>query len=130
MKPDCILVIDDNEIDRWVIRRILEIHSIGSEIITAFNGKDGLEKLSKYYDKHHSLPDMIITDVRMPLMDGFEFLNRLFKTEYFSPSQTKIIILTATEDTTDIEKLRGMHIPPEHILLKPLDIEQLKRILI
>jgi CheY-like chemotaxis protein len=61
-----ILVVDDEPSVREMARHVLE--SEGYEVLTANNGLDGLRALSK------SLPDLIISDLNMPLMPGFEFL--------------------------------------------------------
>jgi len=61
-----ILVVDDEPSIRGAVREILE--SQGFEVLTAADGLDGLHALSK------SLPDLIISDLNMPRMSGFEFL--------------------------------------------------------
>jgi len=61
-----ILVVDDEPLIRKTARQILE--SEGYEVLTAADGLDGLNSLSK------SLPDVIISDLNMPRMSGFEFL--------------------------------------------------------
>jgi len=61
-----ILVVDDQYLIRETARQILE--SEGYEVLTAADGLDGLRALSK------SLPDLIISDLNMPRMSGFEFL--------------------------------------------------------
>src|SRR5271157_4679168 len=61
-----ILVVDDDLLVRETARQILE--SGGYEVLTAVDGLDGLHALSK------SLPDLIISDLNMPRMSGFEFL--------------------------------------------------------
>jgi CheY-like chemotaxis protein len=61
-----ILVVDDEPLIRQTARQILE--SEGYEVLTAADGLDGLNALSK------SLPDLIVSDLNMPRMSGFEFL--------------------------------------------------------
>lgn len=61
-----ILVVDDEPSIREAVREMLEIG--GYEVLTAVDGLDGLHALSK------SLPDLIISDLNMPRMSGFEFL--------------------------------------------------------
>jgi CheY-like chemotaxis protein len=62
-----ILVVEDQYLIRETVRQILEIG--GYEVLTAVDGLDGLHALSK------SLPDLIISDLNMPRMSGFEFLS-------------------------------------------------------
>ena len=81
-----ILVADDQFLIRETARQMLE--SEGYEVLTAADGLDGLHALSK------SLPDLIISDLNMPRMSGFEFLEvvrerfpRIATIEYFSRNQ-------------------------------------------
>jgi signal transduction histidine kinase len=64
-----ILLVDDNTDDRTMLRRVLEAHGHG--VVEAVNGQEGLRMASA-----HS-PDLIISDVLMPVMDGFQFLRNL-----------------------------------------------------
>ncbi|MDP3944261.1 MAG: PAS domain S-box protein [Lutibacter sp.] len=68
-----ILVVDDIEINRRYIKDVFKNSKIN--IIEASNGKKGLEKAEKM------MPDLIISDIRMPEMDGFEFLDLIKKNE-------------------------------------------------
>lgn len=64
-----ILIVDDHAVDRTMLRRVLEAH--GHEVTEAANGQEGLCMASSH------IPDLIISDVLMPVMDGFQFLRSL-----------------------------------------------------
>jgi CheY-like chemotaxis protein len=68
-----ILLIDNSAENRDVLRLIVEKH--GHTGLEAEDGQDGLKKT----ETHH--PDLIITDVMMPMMDGFQFLRNLKRDE-------------------------------------------------
>ena len=65
----CVLVVDDNETDLTLLRKTVE--KMGHRVLTAENGKIGFEiaKLEK--------PDLILSDFRMPILDGMEMFKRL-----------------------------------------------------
>ena len=89
------LVIDDQEEARDLASRMLE--SIGFNIQIAKNGEEGLEKITEGYD-------LVILDLSMPVMDGFEFLSNLEKIQLESPPE--IIVNSAMQlDEVMVSKL-------------------------
>ena len=92
---ETILIIEDEEDILALLSSLLA--SEGYNIITACNGREGLDKFQE-----HS-PDLILTDVRMPVMDGIEVLREVKTKE----SDTEVIILTGhSDETTAIDCLR------------------------
>lgn len=106
-----ILVVDDEPDLLEVIGMRLE--ASGYAIITAFNGKEGLQKVKE------SSPDLIVTDVLMPEMDGFEFYKELKKDE--TTSGIPILVLTARGKMEDSFKVMGA----DSFLPKPFSPEKL-----
>ena len=92
---ETILIIEDEEDIRALLSNLLE--SEGYQIITASNGREGIER----FQEHN--PDLILTDVRMPIMDGIEVLREIKAKE----SDTEVIILTGhSDEATAIDCLR------------------------
>jgi hypothetical protein len=85
------LVVEDHPEARDVVRRILE--SAGWEVTEAENGRVGLERAAD------SEPDLVVLDLMMPVMDGFEFLRELRDTE--RGRDLPVLILTAKELGTE-----------------------------
>ncbi len=81
-----ILVVDDDEDSRWLTSFVLE--AVGHEVLLAANGSEGVEAARR------DRPDLILMDVRMPVMDGFE-ARRLIRRDS-SLRDIPIIALTAT----------------------------------
>ncbi|MEM6892148.1 MAG: two-component regulator propeller domain-containing protein [Bacteroidota bacterium] len=89
------------------------------ELIVASDGQEGWLKTME----HH--PDIIITDVIMPLMDGIEFSQKVKNDPNLN--QTPIVMLTAKELTKD--RIKGMEAGAEAYLVKPFDTMELKVVL-
>ncbi|MBA7574275.1 Protein-glutamate methylesterase/protein-glutamine glutaminase [subsurface metagenome] len=111
-----ILVIDDDRINLKVLEVLLKNSYPDYEISTAQSGSEGIEKAKK------ELPDIIILDVRMPDMDGYEVCKRLQSDEYTQP--IPVIFLTAYEtDSKDV--IRGLESGALSFLSKPIDKDHL-----
>lgn len=87
-----VLVVDDDENLRTVLLDKLNLS--GFEAIGAVNGKEGLEKALKLH------PDIILLDVLMPIMSGWEVLGNLRKDEW--GKKAKVMMLTVIEDAESI----------------------------
>jgi DNA-binding response OmpR family regulator len=101
-----ILLIDDDPFISDMY--ILKFREHGFEIETAKDGKEGLEKIKKYP------PDLILLDIVMPAMDGFEVLQEL-KKEGTIP-KAKVILLTNLGQKEDVEK--GMKLGADDYIIK------------
>jgi len=108
---DNILIIDDDETLTKMLAKWL--HAKGYDIRTAASGRDGLEKARK------SQPDLVVLDVMMPEMDGFEICNRL--REF---SQVPILMLTAK--TTEEDLIRGFQNGADDYVKKPFSFMELE----
>ncbi len=102
-----ILLIEDNEDIRNNTAEILELSNY--LVINAENGKTGVELAIK------EVPDLIICDIMMPLLDGYGVLHAVHKNEAIK--NTPFIFLTAKTDRTDIRK--GMELGADDYITKP-----------
>lgn len=116
-EPRTILVIDDRWENRAVIVHLLE--PIGFELHEAENGKQGMEKAESVK------PDIIITDLVMPVMDGFEMLCQIRNIENLK--HLKIIVSSAS--VSDIDKNRSLDAGGDDFLAKPVQIDDLLKII-
>ncbi len=103
-----VLIIDDNPINLGVIADYLEEYNF--EIITALNGQDGLEKA------HHEQPDIILLDIMMPGIDGFEVCRRLKTDE--ATRDIPVIFMTALAGEED--KVKGFDAGAVDYITKPV----------
>lgn len=108
-----ILVVEDDAHMREGIQDALEMH--GYEVWTAKDGADGLQMLENL------VPDLILSDIAMPTMDGYEF----YETVRRNPRWTLVpfIFLTARGERTDI--LQGKRLGVDDYLTKPFETEDL-----
>ena len=109
-----VMVVDDSEPIRKFL--IFALRSIGISVVAARDGMDALEKLS------HNKVDLVITDLNMPNMDGFEFLKALRDDkEYY---EVPVIILSSLSSAKDIEM--GLKLGANSYLVKPFDQKRIQ----
>ncbi|MEG4286012.1 ATP-binding protein [Microcoleus sp. A006_D1] len=116
-----ILLIDDRWENRSVLLNLLE--PIGFTIIEASNGQEGLEQVLQ------TAPDLIITDLAMPVMDGFEFLQKLRSrsdSEGVShPELQHHIVLVSSASVFDLDRHNSIKAGGNDFLPKPIQAETL-----
>lgn len=107
MKKQKILVIDDDPIICRIVQKILEQN--GYEVLLATNGNEGLGIAKS------TSPDLILLDIMLPDIDGFEICRKLRGTE--KTSDISIIMMTAADQSSDI--VRGLDIGADDYATKP-----------
>ncbi|MGH1455235.1 MAG: response regulator [Alphaproteobacteria bacterium] len=118
MKITSIMVVDDNDGDHFLTQAIIEEFDSSIEIFQAYDGEEALEIL----DSMENQPSIILLDINMPRMNGFEFLEEYGKRE----NQSRVIaMLTSSDQGRDKEKAMTYNCVQKYFE-KPLDIEDLE----
>lgn len=114
-----ILLIEDNDINRSSICRLLEL--AGLSVVTAHNGEAALELFSLFGSF-----DVVVTDLRMPVMDGYEASKKIRQIEHSnSTNEHRIPIIALTADLTDTVKERCEEAGIDEVLAKPVNAQAL-----
>ncbi len=120
------LLIDDNPIDLMVNERLLQ-NAFNDCSVTSFsNALEALEFLKDNRGNAHLLPQVILLDLIMPRLDGFQIVDELEKT--YSVLPFKVFLLSATMNEADFSNANENKWV-ESILNKPLEIEVLKNLI-
>ena len=124
MQPLCkFVIIDDNEIDRMVTSLLIQRNIGAAEMILLNSGADGIDWLKA---NKNAFGDKVIVllDIKMPLMDGFEFLDELDEFDELTKKKIHIFLLSSTLDPSDINRA-GSHKYVKTLLSKPLITDEL-----
>ncbi len=120
-----ILLIDDNYIDNFINKTIVAKENITEEITVMLSP---LEALNYLKNKNRGFPELIFLDIKMPEMDGFEFLTEFEKLSDQQKAKCNIIMLSSSHNIQDIETAKKNPHVLEY-LIKPLDPSKLNAIL-
>ncbi|MBE8992443.1 MASE1 domain-containing protein [Nostoc sp. LEGE 12450] len=112
-----ILVVDDKWENRSVILNLLE--PIGFELIEASNGQEGIDRAVTYQ------PDLIVTDLVMPVMDGFELIQYIKQ----SAQLKNVAIIASSASVFDSDQNRSLDVGADAFLSKPVVAETLLELL-
>lgn len=122
MKIKTIMMVDDNEADQFLTRCVIEEFDPDIEIHEAHDGEDALKKLEELKEQ----PCLILLDINMPTMNGFEFLE-----EYNKTADISIVVAMLTSSDQERDKASAAKYPcVKDFIVKPLSVDDLKRLAI
>lgn len=107
----CVLVVDDHEDTRFMLRTLLE--SRGASVVEAADGRTAIDRAASMQ------PDLILIDGRLPLMDGFEATSRI--REGLSMRRVPIVFLSG--DGRPTARARAFEVGCNNYLVKPIDFD-------
>ncbi|QNF32373.1 response regulator [Adhaeribacter swui] len=122
-----VLLIDDDAISNFLNTRLLKEMQVAQEIKVTLNGEEALRYLQQQKAANKPFPELILLDINMPVMNGFEFLEA-FRDVADENNQSVIIILTTSTNARDFDQLKNYE-EVEVYLSKPLTDENLLYIL-
>ncbi|CAC9975116.1 MULTISPECIES: response regulator [Flavobacterium] len=123
LKPS-FLLIEDNLIDQLVTRKLLTKVLDIDQVFVANNGLEGLQWIIKNKKICHSL--IILLDIQMPIMNGFEFLDIFETLNEEIKNEILIFVMSSTLDQEEIKRIKD-NIYVKDFLTKPFPIEELKK---
>lgn len=118
-KTNKIMIVDDNPIDHMITKYILR-HNFAIEDITVMeSAEEALFFLSEHQKTITEWPELIILDLDMPDINGFEFLKRFSKLNQQLIKKCSIVVLTGSDVKVDLQKIKANQFVTE-LISKPL----------
>jgi CheY-like chemotaxis protein len=124
---DIACVVDDDAVYIYGIKKMLKKNPLCRELKVFTNGFDAIEFFKDKTNADKDIPDIIILDINMPVMDGWEFL------EEFIPLQPKlgkkviIYMVSSSIDKHDIEKAKQISVVSDYVV-KPITEDKLQQL--
>lgn len=127
-KPRTVLLIDDNVVDLKINSKIIKLSNLFDGVVTYQSGEEGLAYLKKTLHDKNKLPDLILLDIQMPDMDGFDFLELYKKLPKQLTGVCLVAMLSSSLDFGDIKRAEAsLHVV--ELLKKPLIPKELAALL-
>ncbi|QIE59472.1 response regulator [Rasiella rasia] len=121
-KIDLACIVDDDPIFVYGAKRMLELANFCNGFLIFHNGHDALFKLKALIESKEELPDLILLDLNMPIMDGWQFLDNFTKIKV--EKEIIIYIVSSSIDPIDIEKSKT-YASVSNFVVKPITFDKI-----
>jgi len=124
-----IFLIDDDSVALMINAKLIEKVLPGTQTVSALNGSDALDCYESWLENPEltpAPPKLVLLDLNMPIMDGWDFLEEFSKPKFGSFNQTKVVILSSSINPEDLERSRRYSMVVDFIA-KPVTMEILDR---
>lgn len=119
-----VCIIDDDNIYRFTTQKYIEMLELAERIITFADGEEAIEFFRSNISNGSSLPDLILLDINMPIMDGWDFMEEYMLLLPNMPKEIKLYMVSSSIDERDKNRAGRMDAIIEYIV-KPLTEERL-----
>lgn len=121
-------IVDDDDIYQFTIKKTIKHFDLAENIVSFNDGEEALNFILENLNEDKELPDVILLDINMPIMDGFQFMEEYTKIKPKLGKSITIYMVSSSIDDADIEKTKRISEISEYIV-KPIQETQLKSII-
>src|ERR1041385_7806652 len=122
-----VLLVDDSTIDSMINEKIISSLGLFKEVHKAENGAQALKIFNLYQSGTAEIPDIILLDLNMPVMDGFGFIQAFQSLTFPRKENVLIIIVTSSSNPSDIKLAKSLGV--KYYLTKPITEEGVRSII-
>lgn len=120
-----ICIVDDDSVYQFTIRKAIEKLKLAKNVIVFSDGEEALDFMLDNLNDQAELPDIILLDINMPIMDGFQFLDEYVKIKPKVGKSITIYMVSSSVDPIDIRKAKSYSEVSDYIV-KPIRSGELK----
>ena len=128
MKFNNVFVVDDDKIFHFIIKKLLLNNNINVSPDFFENGLEALEGIKSKLDNGENPPDLILLDINMPVLDGWQFLEEFKLLKKILKKEISIYIISSSDNLVDRNRAKEFEDDIKDYYLKPMTIESLNSI--
>ena len=119
------IIVDDDPLTGYIFEKVNAIVHFAHSIQNFYSAVDGLDYLLSLSPSSSDMPDAIFLDIGMPIVNGWQFLERITAYDDVNMQNSSIYMLTASADQSDINRAKKFA-NVEDYLVKPLTVDRLR----
>ena len=128
MKFNDVFVVDDDKIFHFIIKKLLLNNNINVTPSFFENGFDAIQGLKMKLDNGEKQPDLILLDINMPILDGWQFLEEFKVLKKLLNNEIIIYIISSSDNQYDLNKAKDYAEEVTDYYLKPMSGDEIKAI--
>lgn len=125
-KIDIACIIDDDPIFVFGVKKIMELIDFCKSLMVFKDGEEALHNLRAIISANEKLPDVILLDLNMPILDGWQFLDEFIKIP--CEKEVVIYIVSSSVNPEDMLRAQSYELVSDYII-KPVTVEKLQEVL-
>jgi CheY-like chemotaxis protein len=126
-KVEIACIIDDDQIYVFGVKKLIALHNFCKNILVFGNGEEALNYMTPLIESAEKMPDVILLDINMPVMDGWEFLDEFIKIQPRAHKTIEVYMVSSSINPADVERAKK-YSELSSYLIKPITPEDLKRV--
>lgn len=116
-------VVDDDPLYNFGTKKIIELTSFTNQVLFFLNGEEAWEDFHQRIVNNKPIPDVILTDINMPIMNGWQLLDKIGEVSIDHP--IKIFVVSSSINQDEIDKAKKYDYVSDYII-KPLTLEKVR----
>lgn len=122
-------IIDDDNMYISLLKKIIELKKLSQNLLVFSNGKEALDHFKSILPGNDAekIPEIIFLDVNMPVMDGWQFLEKFLEIENKTKKSITIYVVSSSIDPKDYKKAKTFSSVTDY-LIKPINISKIEEI--
>ena len=122
-------IIDDDEVYINLIKKVIDLKKLSENLLVFNNGRDALDYFTAIIENvsQNAFPEIILLDLNMPVMDGWDFLKSFTQINPPKHIKTTLYIVSSSIDPFEIEKAKSFSSVTDY-LIKPIKLEEFEAI--